>query len=67
MTEQSSDSLTDSLNDQCQITEINGESKLLFYANSDFNATGSDQVSECSDLIYHFPLLCSYHYVMEIT
>ena len=46
MTEQSSDSLTDSLNDQCQITEINGESKLLLYANSDFNATGSDQVSD---------------------
>ena len=45
MTEQSSDSLSESLNDQCNIEEINGELELSFYANSDFNATSSDQVS----------------------
>ena len=45
MSEQSSDSLTDSLSDLCRISEINGESKILFYANSDFSATSSDQVS----------------------
>ena len=46
MSEQSSDPLTDSLNDQCRISEINGESKMLFYANSDFSATSTDQVSD---------------------
>ena len=45
MTEQFSDSLSESLNDQCNIEEINEELKLSFYANSDFSATSSDQVS----------------------
>ena len=41
MTEQSSDSLTESLEDQCHVNE---EHKLIFYAKSDFSATTSDQV-----------------------
>lgn len=44
MTTQSSDLLIDSLRDQCRIQEVNGEAKLVFYANSDFTATDSDQV-----------------------
>ena len=45
MTAQSSDSLSESLNDQCHIQENGQGAKLLFYANSDFTAASSDQVS----------------------
>ena len=47
MTEQSSSlsSNSESLNDKYHIQETNGESVLVFYANSDFTATSSDQVS----------------------
>ena len=47
MTEQSSSLSSDSesLNDNYHIQETNGESVLVFYANSDFTATSSDQVS----------------------
>ena len=47
MTEQSSSlsSNSESLNDKYHIQETNGESVLVFYANSDFTAASSDQVS----------------------
>ena len=47
MTEPSSSLSSDSesLNDKYHIQERNGESVLVFYANNDFTATSSDQVS----------------------
>ena len=64
MTEQSSESLTESLSDQCHIQEINGEPVLLVvYANSDFTAASSDQVSTLikKDTLY-FTIQLSLHY-----
>lgn len=45
----SSDSLAESSDDQQRcIQETNREAKLVFYANSDFTATSSDQVKKGS-------------------
>ena len=50
MAEQSSSESSDSLTDRYHIQETNGESVLVYYANSDFSATNSDQVSSVEDL-----------------
>ena len=39
-----SDSLPELLNDHCHVGEVNGTSKLLYYAKSDFIAIDSNQV-----------------------
>ena len=58
MTEESSDSLTESLNDQCHIQETDEESTLLVvYANSNFTAANSDQVCTVLNtlLLFYLP------------
>ena len=47
MAEQSSSESSDSLTDRYH---TNGEPVLVYYANSDFSATNSDQVSSVEDL-----------------